>query len=257
MDKNNISSDYTHAISIADRKSINLTGIKKIESFDSDDFLMEKTLGYLAIKGSELEIIKELPNLVNVSFIYQDEMKGLGHAVYLAKEFVNDEPFLLLLGDDLYVSEKDPASLQLIKAYEKTNSTILGTLVVPDCDVSKYGICSPKDKNNKERLLELDSVVEKPDLKDAPSNLAIGGRYVLTPTIFKYLETQTPGKGGEIQLTDSILRLTEKEKIYSLELDAKRYDIGSKKGFLEATIDFALNRDDLKDDIKRIMDERR
>lgn len=208
-------------------------------------------------KKEELEIIKELPKLVNVSFIYQDEMKGLGHAVNLAKDFVNDEPFLLLLGDDLYVSDKDPASLQLIKAYEKTSSSILGTLVVPDNDVSKYGICSPINKNSKERLLELESVVEKPDLKDAPSNLAIGGRYILTPTIFEYLQTQKPGKGGEIQLTDSILRLKEKEKIYSYELDAKRYDIGSKKGFLEATIDFALNRDDLKDDIKRIINERK
>ncbi len=203
-------------------------------------------------KTKELEIIRELPNKVHVEFTYQNEQLGLGHAVLCAEEFVNGEPFALLLGDDVYVGNNEPATKQLINAYNQTHSSILGTLeVIPD-DVSKYGICEPK-KESKGSLVELVSVVEKPKKEDAPSNLAIGGRYVLTPAIFDYLKNQTRGKGGEIQLTDSILRLMSKESVYSLAIDGRRYDIGSKKGFLEATIDFSLNREDLSNDVKEVL----
>ena len=203
-------------------------------------------------KLKELEIIQELPKIVKVSFTYQHEQLGLGHAVLCAIEFVNNEPFALLLGDDLYVGDKLPVTKQLINAYEKTNSSILGTLNVSIDDVSKYGICEPLNKEDKE-LVKLKSVIEKPSKEDAPSTMAIGGRYLLTPTIFKYLETQTRGKGGEIQLTDSILRMMVEEDVYALDVKGMRYDIGSKKGFLDATIDFALSRDDLKEDIKEII----
>ena len=127
--------------------------------------------------------------------------------------------------------------------------------MVPDEDVSKYGICKPLKSTN-DSLVELESVVEKPAKEVAPSNLAIGGRYILTPAIFDYLKTQTRGAGGEIQLTDSILRLMSKEKVYSLAIEGRRYDIGSKKGFLEATIDFSLNREDLSSDMKEILNKR-
>ena len=203
-------------------------------------------------KDNELKIIEELPNKIKVSFTYQHEQLGLGHAVLCAKEFVNNEPFVLLLGDDVYVGNNKPATLQLLEAFDKTNSSILGTLEVPLDDVSKYGICEPAIKTN-DRLVKLKSVIEKPKKENAPSNLAIGGRYILTPQIFKYLETQTKGAGGEIQLTDSILRLMAKEDVYSLTIDGTRYDIGSKKGFLKATIDFALNREDLCEDMKNIL----
>ncbi len=199
-------------------------------------------------KTKDLELIKDLPSKIKVHFIRQTEQLGLGHAVLYAKEFVGNEPFALLLGDDVYVGNNKPALAQLIDAFEKTDSSILGTLKVKPEDYSKYGICKPKI-GEKGDLLELESVVEKPALEDAPSNLAIGGRYILTPTIFKYLATQTRGAGNEIQLTDAILRLMAEEKVYSKEIDGRRYDIGSKIGFIEATIDFALERQDLKDDV--------
>lgn len=213
-----------------------------------EDFLASKN------KTKEIEIIRDLPSKVKVSFTVQKEQLGLGHAVLCAKDFVQGEPFALLLGDDVYVGNNNiPATKQMIEAYNKTNSSILGTLVVPKDDVKLYGICEPLDKSSNSPLLKLKSVIEKPDVDKAPSRLAIGGRYVLTPSIFKYLETQTKGKGGEIQLTDSILRLMDTEDVYSLAIDGKRYDIGSKKGFIEATIDFALNRSDLHDDVMNIL----
>ncbi|MDE7213879.1 MAG: UTP--glucose-1-phosphate uridylyltransferase [Anaeroplasmataceae bacterium] len=206
-------------------------------------------------KTKELEIVEALPKQIHVEFTYQEEQLGLGHAVLCAEEFAKGEPFALLLGDDVYVGKDIPATKQLINAYNQTGSSILGTLVVPDEDVSKYGICKPRISSN-DSLVELESVVEKPAKEVAPSNLAIGGRYVLTPTIFDYLKTQTRGAGGEIQLTDSILRLMSKEKVYSLAIEGRRYDIGSKKGFLEATIDFSLNREDLSSDMKEILNKR-
>ena len=199
-----------------------------------------------------LEVVRELPKLVKVYYTYQHEQLGLGHAVLCAKEFANGEPFALLLGDDVYVGKDIPATKQLIKAYEQTNSSVLGTLEVPLCDVVKYGICKPFDGQNG-NLVRLESVVEKPKVSEAPSRLAIGGRYVLSPTIFKYLETQNRGLGNEIQLTDSIKRMMVEEDVYSLSILGKRYDMGSKQGFLEATIDFALKRPDLKDFVKDLI----
>lgn len=214
-----------------------------------EDFLESKN------KRKELEIIQELPNKVKVSFTYQEEQLGLGHAVLCAEAFANHEPFALLLGDDVYVGRTEPATKQLIDAYQQTSSSILGTLAVSEEDVSKYGICEPKQSSDG-KLLELKSVVEKPSKEEAPSNLAIGGRYVLTPTIFEFLKNQTRGAGGEIQLTDSILRMMSKEKVYALAIDGVRYDIGSKKGFLEATVDFALGREDLAKDMQEIINKR-
>lgn len=212
-----------------------------------EKFLEEKN------KELELEIIRELPNKIKVEFTYQHKQLGLGHAVLCAKEFAAGEPFALLLGDDVYVGREKPATLQIIEAYEKTGCSILGTLEVPMSDVCKYGICEPLDNNDNASLIKLKSVVEKPKIEDAPSNLAIGGRYILTNEIFNYLETQTRGAGGEIQLTDSILRLMSEQDVYSLAIDGRRYDIGSKKGFLEATVDFALSRDDLHDAMVEII----
>lgn len=203
-------------------------------------------------KLKELERICELPKKINIHFIRQHEQLGLGHAVLCAKTFVADEPFAVLLGDDVYVGNNKPALAQLIDAYNETQSSILGTLEVSLDDVSKYGICDPLSEVHKGLNL-LKSVVEKPKKEEAPSRSAIGGRYILTPSIFDYLENQTRGAGNEIQLTDAILRMMDKNKVYSLDIDGKRYDIGSKLGFIEATIDFALKRDDLKEQVKNIL----
>ena len=203
-------------------------------------------------KMKELEQILDLPSKINIHFIRQHEQLGLGHAVLTAKTFIGDEPFAVLLGDDVYVGNKKPALAQLIDAYEKTGSSILGTLEVPDENVSKYGICDP-EKTIEKGLCKLKGVVEKPALKDAPSHSAIGGRYILDSKIFKYLETQSRGAGNEIQLTDAILRMMGEADVYSLDIDGRRYDIGSKLGFIEATIDFALKRDDLADSVKKML----
>jgi len=149
------------------------------------------------------------------------------------------------------VSKKEPALKQLINAFNEKKSTILGTLEVPDSDTKLYGICIPSDNASKP-IVELKGVVEKPQGK-APSNSAISGRYVLTPKIFELLKNQTRGAGGEIQLTDSILRLMDFEKVYSMDMEGKRYDIGSKIGYIEAIIDFALEREDLSKDLTNLL----
>lgn len=203
-------------------------------------------------KEKEYKLVTDIGNKVNIHFVRQKEQKGLGHAVLCAKTFVGNEPFALLLGDDVYVGEEIPALKQLINSYNEVSASILGTLYVSDEDVSKYGICKPKVQSD-DLLIELSDVVEKPKLEDAPSNLAIGGRYILTPEIFDYLENQTAGAGNEIQLTDSIKRMMEKNKVYSREIKGRRYDIGSKIGFIEATIDFALQREDLKNQVIELL----
>lgn len=219
-------------------------------NFELEHMLKEKN------KLDELEKITSVTNECNIFFVRQKEQLGLGHAVLCAKEFVGNEPFALLLGDDLYVGEEKPALKQLLEAYDKVESSVVGTLYVDDCDVSKYGICSLKDFRRLP-LLELDALIEKPALEDAPSNLAIGGRYILTPKIFELLETQKRGAGNEIQLTDSINRLLDYEKVYSYEISGRRYDIGSVYGFVDATLDFALKREDIRDRISDLIYKKR
>lgn len=219
-------------------------------NFELEHMLKEKN------KLDELEKITSVTNECNIFFVRQKEQLGLGHAVLCAKEFVGNEPFALLLGDDLYVGEEKPALKQLLDAYDKVETSVVGTLYVDDCDVSKYGICSLKDFRRLP-LLELDSLIEKPALEDAPSNLAIGGRYILTPKIFELLETQKRGAGNEIQLTDSINRLLDYEKVYSYEISGRRYDIGSVYGFVDATLDFALKREDIRDRISDLIYKKR
>lgn len=222
----------------------------------------ERLDNFLISKGKEdlIEKLNEIHNTVNITYTYQHQQLGLGHAVLCAKEFADGEPFALLLGDDVFVGNKMPAIKQLMNNFEKLNSSILGTIIVPDCDVSKYGICDPYDDINKFDIydpIRLKGIIEKPSLSLAPTRIATCGRYILTPKIFELLETQQKGYGGEIQLTDSILRLMAYENVYSQALDAKRYDLGSKKGFLEATVDFALANDELHDYMVEIINSRK
>ncbi len=204
-------------------------------------------------KALELNVLKSAVPQVKLFYVSQHEQLGLGHAVLQAKEFIGNEPFAVLLGDDVYVGDKKPAIKQLMDAYEIKQSTILGTQLVPASETHKYGICIPKTAT-KEAIVELSGVVEKP--KVAPSRSAISGRYILSPRIFHYLETQVRGAGNEIQLTDAILRSMEEEKVFSYDIIGKRYDIGSKLGYVEAILDFGLKRDELREELTELIKQK-
>ena len=199
-------------------------------------------------KTEELELVKGISNIANIYSVRQKEQRGLGHAILCAKTFVGNEPFAVLLGDDVVDNDDNPAIGQLCSFYEKVDSSIVGVQEVSLDDVDKYGIIKPTSVM-KNSACELNDMVEKPSKEEAPSRYAVLGRYVLTPKIFELLETQTPGKGGEIQLTDAIKRLMEHEKVYAYEFSGKRYDVGSKVGYIEATIDYAMKRECLRKDV--------
>lgn len=208
-----------------------------------EEFLKEKN------KQNDLDIILELPNKIKVDYVIQYEQKGLGHAILQAKEWANGEDFAVLLGDDVVVNKEYPAIKQLCDYYNKVHSTIVGVQEVALAATKLYGVVAPSS-DFVDNACKIYDFVEKPEPEKAPSRLAVLGRYVLTNKIFELLETQEKGKGGEIQITDAIKRLIEFEDVYAYNFEGKRYDVGSKVGFVEATIDFALNRDDLKDIIK-------
>ncbi|MGM0438120.1 MAG: UTP--glucose-1-phosphate uridylyltransferase GalU [Bacillota bacterium] len=191
--------------------------------------------------------VDRISNMIDIHYIRQKEQKGLGHAISCAETFVGDDPFAVILGDDLVVSQK-PAIGQLMEVYEKKEAPILGVQDVPEKNVNKYGIVKYKEKEGKSYLL--DDMIEKPAIDKAPSNLAILGRYVITPDIFPIIENTPPGKGGEIQLTDALKTLGEKRKVYAHNFSGKRYDVGNKMGFLKATVEFALNREEFADEFE-------
>ncbi len=193
---------------------------------------------------SMLSLVEDISHLVNVFYVRQKEAKGLGHAIGCARDFIGNEPFAVLLGDDVVVSDK-PAIGQLMDVYEERRLSVLGVQRVEYADVCKYGIVDPSNGVGGERLHGVKDMVEKPPVHEAPSNLAILGRYIITPEIFRILEKQTPGKGGEIQLTDALKTLLAEQGMYAYEFEGKRYDVGDKLGFLKATVEFALNREDL------------
>lgn len=202
-------------------------------------------------KFKQVEMINDIANLANIYYIRQKEPKGLGHAVLCAKSFIGDEPFAVLLGDDVVVNKGgQPALKQLIDQYEQAHTAVVGVQTVDKKDVSKYGIVEPFASHPaKGRLVKLTNMVEKPDVDKAPSQLAVLGRYILTPEIFELLETQEEGAGNEIQLTDAIKRLLDQQAVYAYDFEGKRYDVGDKFGFIKATIDFALDREDLHDKV--------
>jgi UTP--glucose-1-phosphate uridylyltransferase len=202
------------------------------------ELLLEKTN-----KHEMLEIVQNISNLVDIHYVRQKEPLGLGHAVLCAKKFIGNEPFAVLLGDDIVDSEV-PALKQMINEYNEVQASILGCNEVPRSETNKYGIVEYSEQIGD--LFKVKSLVEKPAIEEAPSTQAIVGRYILTPTIFTMLEQIGPDKKGEIQLTDAIDRLLDEESIYSYILKGNRYDVGDKFGFLQATIDYALQRPDLK-----------
>ncbi|CEO09658.1 UTP--glucose-1-phosphate uridylyltransferase [[Clostridium] sordellii] len=200
-----------------------------------------------------LKIVQDISNMVDIYFIRQKEPKGLGHAIYCAKSFVGDEPFAVLLGDDIVDSDK-PCLKQLIGAYDEYNTSILGVQEVAKENTDKYGILDVK--HIEDRVYKVKDMVEKPKVEKAPSNIAILGRYIITPAIFEILKNQKPGKGGEIQLTDALKTLGEHEAIYAYNFEGKRYDVGDKLGFLKATVDYALKRRELKSDFIEFLKEK-
>ncbi|MED1863907.1 UTP--glucose-1-phosphate uridylyltransferase GalU [Fictibacillus nanhaiensis] len=214
-----------------------------------DHFDMSLELEQNLYEKGKLELLEEVrksTNLVDIHYIRQKEPKGLGHAIWCARKFIGNEPFAVLLGDDIVKSET-PCLAQLMKQYHRLQSSVIGVQKVPDDQVSRYGIIDGKQMND--RLYSVLDLVEKPKLAEAPSNVAILGRYILTPRIFDLLENQKPGAGGEIQLTDAIAELNALEDVYAYDFEGIRYDVGEKLGFIKTTIDFALERDDLRHEL--------
>ena len=193
-------------------------------------------------KDDLLKKVTEISDMVNIHYVRQKEPKGLGHAIYCAKTIVGNEPFAVLLGDDIVESEV-PALKQLMNAFDDKQASILGVQAIRREDVNKYGIVDGVEVGP--RTYKVRDLVEKPDVDKSPSNIAILGRYILTPEIFEILEHTTPGKNGEIQLTDAIKELGKTQEIFAYDFEGKRYDTGDKLGYLKATVEFALRHDEV------------
>lgn len=203
-------------------------------------------------KMEMLENVKAISEMANIHYIRQKEPKGLGHAILAAKHFIGEEPFAVLLGDDIVVS-RQPCLGQMIDVFNEYQTTVLGVQTVDHSVVNKYGIVD--GMHIEDRVYKVKDLVEKPDVDKAPSNVAILGRYIITPSIFKYLETQTPGAGGEIQLTDGLRKLAKDEVMYAYDFRGHRYDVGTKTGYIQANIEFALRNPELRDDIKSYLED--
>ncbi|MBD7916048.1 UTP--glucose-1-phosphate uridylyltransferase GalU [Clostridium sp. Sa3CUN1] len=195
-------------------------------------------------KQEMLEMVRGISEMVDIHYIRQKEPKGLGHAILCARAFVGNEPFAVLLGDDVVDSEV-PCLKQLMDCYKEYKTSILGVQHVAEENVDKYGIVD--GIHIEDRVYKVKKLVEKPSLEEAPSNVAILGRYIITPQIFDILQNTKPGKGGEIQLTDALQTLIENEAMYAYDFEGRRYDVGDKLGFLQATVEFALKREELRE----------
>jgi UTP--glucose-1-phosphate uridylyltransferase len=209
-------------------------------SYELEKILEEKK------KTDLLKVVRKISDMIYVAYVRQKEALGLGHAVLTARELVGNEPFAVLLADDVIDAEV-PVLKQMIKVFEQTQCSVIATQIVEGEAISAYGVLDVKPADGRQggRLYEVLDMVEKPSLQEAPSNLAIIGRYILTPAIFPILEKTQAGKGGELQLTDGLRGLLKKEKVFAYVYEGKRHDAGDKLGFLKATIEFALKRDDL------------
>lgn len=201
-------------------------------------------------KADLLEMVTSLSNMITISSVRQKKPLGLGHAVLVARPYVGREPFGVFLGDDIIHSRK-PGMQQLIEVFEEKQASVLAVFEVEREAVSRYGIPAVQAVEGNDRLFRITDLVEKPPVGEAPSTLAIIGRYVLTPSVFDALEDTPPGKGGEIQLTDGLRALLRQEPVYAYKFEGTRYDAGNKLEYLQASIDFALERQDLAEDLRR------
>lgn len=249
VDKPTIQYIVEEAIDSGIEDIIIVTGKTKraIEDHFDSNFELEEALR----KNDNYDLLDKVKQAeIEVHYIRQHEPKGLGHAIWCARKFIGDEPFAVLLGDDI-VRAEIPGLKQLINQYDKTGSSIVGVQAVADEVTNRYGIVDPGKQND--RLYEVNRFIEKPEYGMAPSNLAIMGRYILTPQIFKYLAKHEVGAGGEIQLTDAIQALNESEKVYAYNFDGKRFDVGEKLGFVKTTIKLALEDEEIKDDLRKYL----
>jgi UTP--glucose-1-phosphate uridylyltransferase len=220
-------------------------GKQAIEDHFDVSYELEKMLEERG-KTDLLNIVRSISDMMYISYVRQKEALGLGHAVLMAREIVGHEPFAVLLADDV-IDAKVPCLKQMVQVFEKTQCSVLATQVVEGKMISSYGVLDVKsaDGSFDGRLFEIKNMVEKPKPEEAPSNLAIIGRYILTPAIFDCLAKTQTGAGGELQLTDGMRLLLQKEKMYAYVYEGRRHDAGDKLGFLKATVEFALKREDL------------
>jgi len=251
VDKPTIQYIVEEAIASGIEDIIIVTGKTKraIEDHFDTNFELEESLR----RKGKTDLLKKVQDAeVEIHYIRQHEPKGLGHAIWCARKFIGDDPFAVLLGDDIVVAET-PGLKQLINQYEETGSSVVGVQTVADHETDRYGIVDPT--SNEGRRHKVHHFVEKPELGTAPSNLAIMGRYVLTPAVFDHLDKQEIGAGGEIQLTDAIQAVNEQENVYAYDFEGERYDVGEKFGFVKTTIELALQNDEMKDDLMEYLKE--
>lgn len=245
VDKPLIQYGVEEAVAAGCNEIIIVTGRGKTTMEDHFDSSPELEASLMAKgKTALLEVARSVSKLAKISYVRQAEPLGLGHAVLQAKWLVGNEPFAVLLPDDI-MDSKVSCIKQMLEAFEETQSSIVGSEVVEGAAISSYGCLDCTQDPNNPRLLDVHDLVEKPNADEAPSQNAIIGRYILTPRIFEMLENITPGAGGELQLTDGIKALLKYEKVYGFHYEGKRHDAGDKLGFLKATVEFALKRDDL------------
>lgn len=247
VDKPTIQYIVEEAIASGIEDIIIVTGKSKRAIEDHFDFVPE--LEQNLLEKGKLELLDKVQyssNLADIHYIRQKEPKGLGHAVWCARNFIGNEPFAVLLGDDVVQSET-PCLKQLIDVYEETRSSVIGVQTVPDNETHRYGIVEPSIQVG--RRYQVENFVEKPAKGTAPSNLAIMGRYILTPEIFRLLEQQGTGAGGEIQLTDAIQKLNQLQRVFAYDFEGKRFDVGEKIGYVKTTVEFALQHKELKEEL--------
>ncbi|MGE6611530.1 UTP--glucose-1-phosphate uridylyltransferase GalU [Peribacillus sp. NPDC076916] len=253
VDKPTIQYIVEEAVASGIEDIIIVTGKGKRAIEDHFDYAPE--LEQILLEKGKVELLNKVQyssKLANIHYIRQKEPKGLGHAVWCARKFIGDEPFAVLLGDDI-VQNETPCLKQLMNQFEKTNNSIIGVQTVPKEETNRYGIIDPAFQDG--RLYQVENFVEKPALGTAPSNLAIMGRYILTPEIFSMLDQQEAGAGGEIQLTDAIQRLNQLQQVFAYDFEGKRYDVGEKLGFVKTTIEFALQKEEIKDDLVDFLEQ--
>ncbi|QKY70312.1 UTP--glucose-1-phosphate uridylyltransferase GalU [Lentibacillus sp. CBA3610] len=252
VDKPTIQYIVEEAVNSGIEDIIIVTGKHKraIEDHFDNNFELEENL----MKKEKFELLEKVNQTSNVDihYIRQKEQLGLGHAVWCARKFIGDDPFAVLLGDDIVESET-PGLRQLIQQFEETERSVVGVQQVPHEETKRYGIVDPSTIEG--RRYKVDHFVEKPAQGEAPSNLAIMGRYILTPEIFKHLDKHEIGAGGEIQLTDAIQMLNQDQDVYAYDFEGKRYDVGEKYGFIKTTLEYAMKDPDIGQDVTALVEE--
>ncbi|NYE05906.1 UTP--glucose-1-phosphate uridylyltransferase [Bacillus niacini] len=253
VDKPTIQYIVEEAVASGIEDIIIVTGKSKrsIEDHFDSSYELEQNLAEKG-KFELLDKVQYSSNLADIHYIRQKEPKGLGHAVWCARNFIGDEPFAVLLGDDI-VQSNTPCLRQLIEEYEATLSSVIGVQQVPENETHRYGIIDPLIQTG--RLYQVNNFVEKPARGTAPSNLAIMGRYILTPEIFRFLDNPETGAGGEIQLTDAIQKLNSIQRVFAYDFEGKRYDVGEKIGFVKTTVEFALQDEELHEEVLDFLKE--